>query len=252
MTVGRTTPQSLRLYAHSDPPKLESPPLTEARMTTSSQGPRMAMFVLIRWRRIPSTTCLRGAPCPYETSPYRPTDNGQLWQASKWHHSRSWRKPPLIDYSDIAVKLVDTRDMTNVLLLRDQPNPTKHISFHPSGSYIALSCTDGIIYIYSLTTAKSQLVRKVDGIIRSLETDADASSQAIWHPDGRAFAAPTAARDIEVISRTDGEKQRRFSGGHDGDLTALAWSPNGALLVTAGADKKIVVWETKSQSILSR
>ena len=95
-------------------------------------------------------------------------------------------------------------------------------------------------------------MRKVDGVIRSLETDAEPSSRAIWHPDGRAFAAPTATRDIVVISRSDSERQRGFSGGHMGDITALAWSPNGALLVSAGSDRKIILWETKSQTILTR
>jgi chromosome transmission fidelity protein 4 len=139
-----------------------------------------------------------------------------------------------------------------VLYLRDQPKPAKHLSFHPSGSYIAVSCTDGIVYIYSLTSEVPSLVRKIDGFIRALETNAEASSKAAWHPDGRAFAVPTATRDIVVVSRSDGERQRVFSGGHMGDVTALAWSPNGAFLATAGADRKIILWETKTQKIVAR
>ena len=103
-----------------------------------------------------------------------------------------------------------------------------------------------------MTTAIPELVKKVDGLIRPLETDLEASSRAIWHPDGRAFAAPTATRDIQVVSRSDWEKQRAFSGGHMGDITALAWSPNGALLATAGNDRKILLWETKAQKVVAR
>ena len=154
--------------------------------------------------------------------------------------------------SELTVKVVNTGDTDKVLYLRDQPKPTKHLSFHPSGSYLAASCTDGIVYIYSLSTEQPELVRKVDGLIRTLETDAEASSKAIWHPDGRAFAAPTATRDIQVISRGDGERQRAFSGGHIGDITALAWSPNGALLLTAGADRKMLLWETGTQKVVAR
>lgn len=142
--------------------------------------------------------------------------------------------------------------MTRVLYLRDHPKPAKHVSFHPSGSYLAVSCTDGIVYIYGLTTEEPELVRKVDGVIRSLETEVEASSQAIWHPDGRAFAAPTATRDIQVISRADGSRERSFGGGHMGDVTSLAWSPNGALLLSAGSDRKILLWETKTQKVLAR
>ncbi|KAI9873992.1 MAG: hypothetical protein M1830_010314 [Pleopsidium flavum] len=142
--------------------------------------------------------------------------------------------------------------MSRVLYLRDQQKPVKHLSFHPSGSYLALSCTDGIIYIYSLSTEEPELVRKIDGLIRTLETDAEASSRAVWHPDGRALAAPTATRDIQVVSRSDGERQRAFATGHMGDITAVAWSPNGALLASAGADRKILLWETKTQKIIAR
>lgn len=158
----------------------------------------------------------------------------------------------LMASSELTVKIIDTGDMTRVLYIRDLPKPTKHLTFHPSGSYLAISCTDGIVYIYSITTEEPELVRKVDGLIRSLEGDAEASSRAIWHPDGRAFAAPTATRDIIVVSRSDGERQRGFSGGHMGDVTALAWSPNGALLVSAGADRKILLWETKTQKVIAR
>lgn len=142
--------------------------------------------------------------------------------------------------------------MLNVIHLREHPRPAKHLSYHPGGSYIALSCTDGIVYIYSLSSAAAKLIRKIDGVIRSLETYAESTSRAVWHPDGRAFAASTATRDIQVISKNDGERQRVFSGGHMDHVTALAWSPNGALLLSAGLDRKLLLWETKTQKILSR
>ena len=92
----------------------------------------------------------------------------------------------------------------------------------------------------------------MDGLIRSLTTESETSSKAIWHPDGRAFAAPTATRDIQIVSSSDGERQRAFSGGHMGDITALAWSPNGALLLTAASDGKVLLWDTKTQKIVAR
>ncbi|CAF9922989.1 MAG: hypothetical protein ALECFALPRED_002281 [Alectoria fallacina] len=153
---------------------------------------------------------------------------------------------------ELTVKVVNIADTYNVLYLRHLPKPAKHLSFDPSGSYIAASCADGIVYIYRLSTEEPELVRKVDGLIRSLEVESESSSRAVWHPDGRAFAAPTATRDIQVMSSGDGERQRTFSGGHMGDVTALAWSPNGALLITAASDRKILLWDTKTQKILAR
>ena len=139
-----------------------------------------------------------------------------------------------------------------MLYLRDLPKPTKHLSYDPSGTYIAASCTDGLVYIYRLSKEQPELLKKVDGVIRSLDIESEICSRAIWHPDGRAFAAPTATRDIQVVSHGDGERQRSFSGGHMGDITTLAWSPNGALLLSAGSDRKLIVWDTKTQKIVAR
>ena len=154
--------------------------------------------------------------------------------------------------SELEVKIVNIIDTYRVLYLRNLPKPVKHLSYDPSGTYLAASCTDGIVYIYSLSTEEPDLIRKVDGFIRSLETESNSSSRVAWHPDGRAFAAPTATRDIQVLSSGDGERQRVFSGGHMADITALAWSPNGAMLLSASADRKIVLWDTKTQKILAR
>ena len=168
------------------------------------------------------------------------------------------------------MKIINVKDMTRVLYLREQSKPVKHLSFHPKGSHIAVSCSDGLIYVYSLSKEEPELLKKVDGLIRSLETDAEASSRVAWHPDGRAFAAPTVTRgnllmscrhssdftdifpDVQVMSWDDWERQRVFASGHTADVTALAWSPNGALLVTAGADGRVLLWETKTQKVLMR
>lgn len=126
------------------------------------------------------------------------------------------------------------------------------MNFDPSGRFVAVSCSDGIIYIYTFTETEPELVRKIDGIIPSLETDNEATSRVVWHPDGSAFAAAEATRDIAVVSSGDWTKQGAFTGGHNGDITALAWSPNGALLASAGADGQILLWETRTQNILRR
>jgi chromosome transmission fidelity protein 4 len=156
-----------------------------------------------------------------------------------------------VSSDELVVKIVNTTDTSSVMYLREQAKPVKHLSFDPSGKYIALSCTDGLVYVYSLTNDVPQLVRKVDGLIRTVETDDEVSSKVVWHPDGRAFAAPTATRDVQVMSIDDWENQRAFTHGHMGDITALIWSPNGAMLVTAGKDRKIMLWETKTQQAIA-
>jgi WD40 repeat protein len=114
----------------------------------------------------------------------------------------------LSSISELSVKVVNTRDMSNILHLRDQPRAVKHVSFDKSGSSLSVSCTDGIVYVYSMSTEPPELVRKVDGLVKSLETDSESSSKVLWHPDGRAFVAPTATRGRayynHVLKRTNG------------------------------------------------
>ena len=147
------------------------------------------------------------------------------------------------------MKVVNRHNTERLITLNDHPKPIKHLSPSPDGKYLAASCTDGRIYIYDVSVLPEQpsLFRTIDGVARQLETAQIATSKAVWHPDGRAFACPTAARDIQVISVADGAFQRVFSGGHNGDITSLAWSPNGALLASSGADDLLVIWETKTQ-----
>jgi len=60
------------------------------------------------------------------------------------------------------------------------------------------------------------------------------------------------SKEVQTISKRDWEKQRAFGGQHQGDITALVWSPNGALLVTAASDKAMVIWDTKTQKRLEK
>ncbi|TGJ78441.1 hypothetical protein E0Z10_g10321 [Xylaria hypoxylon] len=156
---------------------------------------------------------------------------------------------------ELTVKIVRTDDNSKLRHLRAHNKPTKHLAFDPKGETVSLACTDGIVYVYDLgveDTDDPELIRRVDGIIGTLDTESEISTEIAWHPDGRAFAVPTPTRDIQVISKNDWEKQRAFSNGHTGEITALAWSPNGAILASAGKDKKILVWDTKTQTVISR
>jgi len=87
---------------------------------------------------------------------------------------------------------VNTSDMSRVLYLRDQLRPVKSASFDHSGALLAVSCTDGVIYVYSLSSEEPQLVKRVDGLISLLDSESEASAKVAWHPDGRAFGAPNA------------------------------------------------------------
>jgi chromosome transmission fidelity protein 4 len=56
--------------------------------------------------------------------------------------------------------------------------------------------------------------------------------------------------DMQVMSRGDWERQRIFKDGHTSDISAAAWSPNGAMLVTSSIDRKLLLWDSKTQKVL--
>ncbi|KAH4069340.1 hypothetical protein HBI70_034190 [Parastagonospora nodorum] len=153
---------------------------------------------------------------------------------------------------ELVVNIVNVNDTTKRRTLRDQPRAVKHVSFDKTGKQLAVSCADGNIYMYSLEEDQPEMVKKIDGMIKSLETDAESSSRVLWHPDGRAFATPTALRDVQVMSTSDWERQRVFKTGHSADITAAAWSPNGALLATTSSDLNLSLWDTKTQKMLKK
>ncbi|KNG45689.1 minichromosome loss protein 1 protein [Stemphylium lycopersici] len=152
---------------------------------------------------------------------------------------------------ELVVNLVSVKDKS-MRTLRDQPRAVKHVSFDKTGTQLSVSCTDGQIYMYSLDGEQPEMVKRVEGMIKSMESDAEASSRVLWHPDGRAFATPTAMRQMQVMSTTDWERQRLFKTGHTADITAAAWSPNGALLATTSSDLNLYLWDTKSQKLLKK
>jgi len=109
-----------------------------------------------------------------------------------------------METSDLEVKLVDVNDMTRVQYLREQEKPVKHISFHPNGRLLTVSCTDGVIYVYSIDGPVPELTKKIDGIVKRLESEEQASAEVAWHPDGRAFAAPTATKgELDLMNTID-------------------------------------------------
>ncbi|GAO46321.1 WD40 repeat-like protein [Saitoella complicata NRRL Y-17804] len=153
---------------------------------------------------------------------------------------------------ETVVKLVNTSESTKMMKLQPHNKSIKHIAFHPSGSLISTSCSDGNIYIWSLSSESPELLKTLPNIIAALEPEEETSARVAWHPDGRAFAAATKMKEVVVVNRNDWERQVVFKNGHVGDITDVAWSPNGAYLATAGKDGKVLVWSTKDQAIVAK
>ena len=125
-------------------------------------------------------------------------ENGLPLPASTCPLSISGAADAYIYRSETVVKVVNTQDNLKVMHLREQNKSVKHVSFHPSGTYLSVSSIDGIVYIYNLSSEQPSLYKRLDGVIRALDADSEETSKVAWHPNGSAFAVATATRGTDM------------------------------------------------------
>lgn len=148
---------------------------------------------------------------------------------------------------------MNTKDITRTLSLSGHRQGVKHISFHPNGVLVSTASFDGTIRIFSISSEEPELVKSFEGITAAIEDELDEKSiKVAWHPDGRVFATQNKTRDVITINRSTWLVERSFTSGHMGPINDFSWSPNGAYLATAGSDGKILIWDTKTQNIVSK
>ena len=80
---------------------------------------------------------------------------------------------------------------------------------------------------------------------RIVATLPDAAGPLAFAPDGKSLA--TAAGTVDVWDAAGKRKWPDASAaGHVGDLDAMAWSPDGAAVVTAGSDRRVFCWDART------
>ncbi len=151
-----------------------------------------------------------------------------------------------------------TRGMPQLMLDTGGHTATVNaLIFTPGGNCLISAGDDKTIRIWSLETGRSE--RTLRGEI-ALGTKGVVHALAI-SPDGRWLAA---AGDMEVGERTAGGRQairvwNLMTGdidtllvGHTGIIRALAFSPDGRLLASGGADKTTIIWDFEARRLLRR
>jgi chromosome transmission fidelity protein 4 len=153
---------------------------------------------------------------------------------------------------ETTAKLVGTQDTMQFHSLSKHGVSAKHVAFHPNGKSLGLACADGSLVFYSVPGAEPEIYRKVDGIGADLDPESAASGAIVWFPDGQGFGVPTPLKEIQVVSFDGWNKERKFPDGHLDRISAFAWSPNGALLASAGLDANFLIWDTQTQNVIDR
>ena len=95
-------------------------------------------------------------------------------------------------------------------------------------------------------TASGEVVWSAHNFVPNLKLGPLPSPTVVaWSPDSRRLAFPQANGAIGIVDAATGEQVHRLSGHTEAPLT-LAWSPDGAYIVSGGRDRGLRVWNSET------
>ncbi|EPY52148.1 DNA polymerase alpha accessory factor Mcl1 [Schizosaccharomyces cryophilus OY26] len=151
---------------------------------------------------------------------------------------------------ETAVKLVNTKEPTQIHSLRPSKTSNKHVSFSPNEKFLAISSCNGILYFYD--NQSRSLLKFLTNTILSVEGDSDLTSKAIWHPSDGTFAVANSENQVAILSTDDWLALYKLTPKENySSITDIAWSSNGRFLAASFRDKGILIWDTLSKEIVS-
>ncbi len=109
--------------------------------------------------------------------------------------------------------------------------PVYCVAFGPDGSTVASAVDYGEVELWDPNTAKSRHTLQGGGRLRSLDFNAD----------GSLLAVPRGAR-VELWNPGTGKLQSQLKG-HEHDIFAVAFSPNGSVLASGSYTTRIKLWD---------
>ncbi|KAI6125763.1 hypothetical protein EV401DRAFT_2055604 [Pisolithus croceorrhizus] len=157
---------------------------------------------------------------------------------------------------ETTVKVVDIKEITNVISLAGHKKCVRKVTWHPSGNLLTTSGADGTVSVWDISGPEPRIEKTIDGVIPAVSdpesTDFMHDCSAVWHPSGGHFYVSSRTHDVVAISRPNWDKLPSFSDSSiTGAITALALSVNGLYLASA-CKEEIAVWSTQTRRILWR
>ena len=131
----------------------------------------------------------------------------------------------------------------------------KALAFDPDDeSYLAAAFGDGVVQVWGLEDSRT--VCSLKGAFPRVGADAPAVPRGLcWDPDGALLAVPGNDNDVVFYDRLSWKvsDEVELSGEHSQPVAMVSLSPNGRYALTAGEDKKLVLWDmVRKEAVATR
>ncbi|AKT37420.1 WD40 repeat domain-containing serine/threonine protein kinase [Chondromyces crocatus] len=114
------------------------------------------------------------------------------------------------------------------------------LAFSPDGRSLAASGVDGVVRIFRVDAGSSRILGRHEGPALTLGLDAR---------EGRAPRAVTGGADGQVLLWSVDEGSARALSGHRGKVRQVAFSPDGASIVSSGEDRVVRIQDTEGRTL---
>lgn len=203
----------------------------------NANDPREASTVLARCAELDPDWTLRDFTWHYLKD--QVSNRGQLLgthNESFWHatYSRDGRSLATCGSAGV-IRIYDTANFSSVREIPAGQSELNCVDFSPDGRLLASAGDDGRVKIWDLSTGRT---------IHEISALKERVFYAKFFPDGERIAICGLNPEISIWSTTTGERLATLTGVHSEGVEAIAISPDGHWLASAGADRLAVIWDT--------
>lgn len=141
---------------------------------------------------------------------------------------------------DGRIQLWDAQRKVLKYSLKGRNRSIEHILFSPDGSYIIVGDNRGTVTIWERIT---------NNRVFFINAHQSGSAMAVMSPDNQFLATASSTSSIVKLWDVQTNSPTAKFLGHHGDITDLAYSPDGRFIASSSEDGTVKLWNTRNKSL---